>query len=459
MAAGREAIFVLHAWRQVATLKQAALLFVVIGIAVMPTRDIARCGPQGECRQGAVPWYGYELIRAFPHDKEAFTQGLIYRDGFLYEGTGLYGASSLRKVRLETGEVLRIHSLEPELFGEGITCYNDTIFQLTWENHVGFAYIERDTFATVKTVGYPYVGWGLTHDEASLILSDGSNKLYYLDPQTFEEVRRIEVKADGMPVSGLNELEYIQGKIYANILGAPYLVIIEPTTGEAVGWIDLGNLHTPRGVHNGIAFDPATSRLFVTGKRWEHLYEIRVAPIAYPPEIVASHPDPSVWIGVDSAVTLTLRCTDPDPEDTLEYTWSVNSAVDTSAHDSSYAFTSHVPTSDVIAAKVSDGLFCDSTSWTVTVGAAELYQNRPNPFSDATVIRFDLPKGGLVSLRVYDISGRLVAVLVDRTMPPGRHKVEWDGRGASGRKVAPGLYFVRLRTADFEATRTAVRLR
>jgi hypothetical protein len=362
-------------------------------------------------------------------------------------------------VRLETGEVLKIHHLAPDLFGEGIACYNDTIFQITWENHIGFAYVELDSFAPVDTFSYTYSGWGLTHDDTSLILSDGSNRLYYLDPRTFEETRRIEATADGVPVNRLNELEYVQGKIYANILGASYVAIIEPGTGEVVGWIDLGELHTPRGVHNGIAFDRGSSRLFVTGKRWENLYEIRVDPIDYPPEILHASPSPSVWIGADSTIVLTVHCHDPDPEDTLVYAWSVNGVIDPSAGDTSYAYTSPHATVDVVVATVSDGKFSDSTSWTVTVGVTELSQGYPNPFATEMTLRFALPRLDHVKLRIYDTAGRLVKTLVNTGVTAGIHEATWDGRDSSGKPVAPGLYFANLRTGTFEATRKTLKIR
>jgi glutamine cyclotransferase len=232
-----------------------------------------------------IPVYGYDLVSTFPHDPNAFTQGLVYHDGFLYEGTGLYGGSSLRKVVLETGEVLLRYNLVSIYFGEGVTIYDGLIYQLTWLNHVGFVYVETDSFELTDTFSYPTPGWGLTHDDASLIMSDGTDKLYFLDPVTFDEVGRVYVTADGSPLDSLNELEYIDGYVYANILESDSIAIIEPETGAVVAWLDLagilppGDLLASPGPLNGIAFDPDSVRLFVTGKRWPSLFEIYVDPL------------------------------------------------------------------------------------------------------------------------------------------------------------------------------------
>jgi glutamine cyclotransferase len=233
----------------------------------------------------SIPVYDYVLINTFPHDVNAFTQGLVYHNGFLYEGTGLFSGSSLRKVVLETGEVLFRYNLVSVYFGEGVTIYDDLIYQLTWLNNVGFVYVETDSFELIDTFSYPTQGWGLTHDDTSLIMSDGTDKLYFLDPVTFEEINRVHVTADGSPIDQINELEYIHGHIYANILNSDFIAIIKPETGVVVAWLDLTGILSaehpaaPPGPLNGIAFDPDSVRLFVTGKRWPSLFEIYVDPL------------------------------------------------------------------------------------------------------------------------------------------------------------------------------------
>jgi len=226
--------------------------------------------------------YTYEVVNAYPHDTEAFTQGLVFEDGFLYEGTGLEGRSSLRKVDLATGEVLQIKSLSQEFFGEGITIYRDKIIQLTWKSRIGFVY-DKNSFVKIGEFTYPTEGWGITHDGKRLIMSDGTAALYLLNPETFAQTGKIRVSYEGTPVSGLNELEYIKGEIYANVWQTNRIAIISPKTGEVVGWIDLSGLvATERSlgkvdVLNGIAYDAKNGRLFVTGKLWPRVFEIKLA--------------------------------------------------------------------------------------------------------------------------------------------------------------------------------------
>jgi len=229
-----------------------------------------------------IPLYTYRVVRTYPHDPKAFTQGLVYFDGYLYEGTGLEGQSSLRKVELRTGRVLQIKKLPPELFGEGITILQDKIYQLTWRNGICFVY-ERDSFRNITEFSYTGEGWGLTHDGKHLIMSDGSDTLTFRDPDTFAVVKRLQVKAEGVPVRNLNELEYVEGEIYANVWQTDLIARISPRTGEVVGWIDLSGLLSERearnaDVLNGIAYDPKEKRLFVTGKLWPKLFEIELVP-------------------------------------------------------------------------------------------------------------------------------------------------------------------------------------
>jgi len=230
------------------------------------------------------PVMGYRVLNTYPHDPGAFTQGLVYEDGVLYEGTGLNGQSTLRRVALETGEVLQSCALPPELFGEGIAVYGERIIQITWQSHIGLVY-DKASFELLGTFSYPTEGWGLTHDEARLIMSDGSATLHFLDPETFTEVGRVEVYDENGPVVRLNELEYIGGEVYANIWQTDRIARIDPQTGQVLGWVDLSGLLGPEDrtqpvdVLNGIAYDPASDRLFVTGKLWPKLFEIElVAP-------------------------------------------------------------------------------------------------------------------------------------------------------------------------------------
>jgi len=230
-----------------------------------------------------IPVYTYRIVRTYPHDPKAFTQGLVYYNGFLYEGTGLEGQSSLRKVELRTGRVLQIKKLAPELFGEGITLWQNKIYQLTWRNGICFVY-DRNSFRSITEFRYSGEGWGLTHDGAYLIMSDGSDTLTFRDPDTFAVVKRLQVRAEGVPVRNLNELEYIEGEIYANIWQTDMIARISPKTGEVVGWIDLSGLLSEEeangaDVLNGIAYDPKENRLFVTGKLWPKLFEIELVPL------------------------------------------------------------------------------------------------------------------------------------------------------------------------------------
>jgi len=228
-----------------------------------------------------APVVGYRIVNTYPHDPRAFTQGLVFADGALYEGTGLRGQSSLRKVDLKTGNILRVRQIAAHFFGEGITIYGNRVIQLTWRAKVGFVY-DRQTFQLLDTFNYPSEGWGITHDGRSLIMSDGTSTLYFLDPQTFREVGRLEVHTRDGPVSRLNELEYVQGEIYANVWKTDHIARISPQTGEVVGWIDLEGLLRPEDhnsridVLNGIAYDIKNDRLFVTGKLWPKLFEIEL---------------------------------------------------------------------------------------------------------------------------------------------------------------------------------------
>lgn len=224
--------------------------------------------------------YTYRVINTFPHDPNAFTQGLDFDDGRLFEGTGRWGESTLREVDLQTGAVLRSHSLDAQYFGEGITVFNGKIYQLTWQELTGFIY-ERDTFEPLQTFSYPHEGWGITHDGTRLIVSDGSSTIRFWDPNTLQEIGNITVRDDQGPVNRLNELEYIDGEIWANIWLTDLIARISPETGDVLSYVDLtglldtNTLTQPADVLNGIAVDDS-GRLFVTGKLWPTLFEIEV---------------------------------------------------------------------------------------------------------------------------------------------------------------------------------------
>jgi glutamine cyclotransferase len=227
-----------------------------------------------------IPVLSMKVVHAYPHDPRAFTQGLKYYGGYLYESTGIAGQSSLRKVSLQTGEVVRKVDLPPQYFGEGLTIFHGKIYQLTWLAKKGFIYDLR-TFRQVGEFPYDTEGWGLTHDDKSLIMSDGTNIIRYIDPLSFKVTRTIEVYAGREGVVNLNELEYIKGEIFANIWHSPRIARIDPRSGQVLAWIDLTPLvskeqHSDEAVLNGIAYDKATERLFVTGKNWPQLFEIKL---------------------------------------------------------------------------------------------------------------------------------------------------------------------------------------
>ena len=241
-----------------------------------------------------IPVYTYEVIKTYNHDSKAFTQGLVINNGVFYESTGEYGESSLRKVEIETGKVLQKKELDEDYFAEGITIMNGKLYQITWREKIGFVY-DLNTFNQIKEFSYQGEGWGLTNDGKNLILSDGTHVIRFFDPETFQLVRTITVfREGGRPLFDLNELEYVKGEIWANIwraddpqiLGKPnHIARIDPASGKLLGWIDLGNI-SPEDVRrdpssntlNGIAYDEANDRIFVTGKNWKKLFEIKIKP-------------------------------------------------------------------------------------------------------------------------------------------------------------------------------------
>lgn len=231
------------------------------------------------CAQGGD--WSVEVVASFPHDPGAFTQGLAVENGRLYESTGQYGASSLRLVDLETGRVQRLSNLARNYFGEGIAIANDRIYQLTWQSRTGFVY-DLETFELLERFRYDGEGWGITFDGALLILSDGSSTLRFLDPKSLDVVRRVVVQDEqGRPVTRINELEFIEGEVWANIWYDDRIARISPDDGRVLGWLDLAHIYPAaerdrEQVLNGIAYDRDTDRVFVTGKNWPRLYEIRV---------------------------------------------------------------------------------------------------------------------------------------------------------------------------------------
>jgi glutaminyl-peptide cyclotransferase len=255
--------------------------WTLLGAVVLAVVATSRPRAAAAIAQATPVVYGYEVVHTFSHDTSAFTQGLIFLDGVLYESTGLNGKSSVRKVALETGEVLQRRDVDAEYFAEGLTDWRGTLVQLTWQTHVGFVY-DLATFAPKRTFKYDGEGWGLTHDRTRLIMSDGSATLRFLDPETLTETGRVSVTDRNQPVTRLNELEYIKDEVYANVWGTDSIVRIAPATGQVTAWIDLHGLlsaadRTPTAdVLNGIAYDAARDRLFVTGKQWSKLFEIRL---------------------------------------------------------------------------------------------------------------------------------------------------------------------------------------
>ena len=248
-------------------------------LAVIVAVVLALAPMQAQRAQG-TPIYGYEVVNVYPHDREAFTQGLLYRDGVLYESTGLNGRSSLRKVQLETGKVLQQVSVSSRYFAEGLTDWGARLVQLTYQTNVGFVY-DLGSFKQMQTFNYTGEGWGLARDEKRLIMSDGTSTLRFLDPQTFKVTGQVQVTDGSTEVREINELEVIDGQVYANVWLTDRIAIIAPESGRVTAWINLAGLMAKPGlsgdaVLNGIAYDAQRRRLFVTGKLWPSLFEIRV---------------------------------------------------------------------------------------------------------------------------------------------------------------------------------------
>jgi glutamine cyclotransferase len=262
--------------RRIPVVRLAFLLLVSAGLILGWTLATRATKPSN-----APPVDGYQIVNTYPHDPKAFSQGLVFADGFLYEGTGLYGASTVRQVELESGKVRKYVPLDSRFFGEGITIFADEIIQLTWQKGVAVVY-DKQSFKPKGHFRYSGEGWGITTDGKQLIMSDGSPTLRFLDPKTYRVVKQLTVRSGNVPVRDLNELEYVEGEIYANVWGSDRVARISPDTGQVLRWIDLAGLlkrgerRNVNAVLNGIAYDPQAKRLFVTGKLWPKLFEIRV---------------------------------------------------------------------------------------------------------------------------------------------------------------------------------------
>ncbi|WP_293385625.1 glutaminyl-peptide cyclotransferase [Phenylobacterium sp. SCN 70-31] len=255
----------------------AALRSLILGLSLVLGLSLAwACAAAA-----ALPVQGVEVKAVYPHDPKAFTQGLLYLDGHLYESTGLVGRSTLRRVRLSDGVVLQSKAIAPSMFGEGLVNWGDELISVTWQDRVGFRW-DLKTFALRASFSYAGEGWGLTQDGRHLIMSDGTPVLRFFDPRTFKEVRRVRMTVEGRPLTNFNEIEWVKGEVWGNVWGTNFIARVDPKTGAVKGWIDLSSLPDaarrpdPDAVANGIAYDSRGDRIFVTGKLWPRLYEVRL---------------------------------------------------------------------------------------------------------------------------------------------------------------------------------------
>ncbi len=262
------------------TLLYDQLKFLVILLFLYPC-TILNCNNTNKITAQEIEFYTYDVIERYPHNTNAFTQGLVYADGYIYEGTGRYGQSSIKKIDMTTGQVIKQRALDPQYFGEGITIFDGKLIQLTWTSQIGFVY-DKNSFDLLESFHYPTQGWGLTHNQDELIMSDGSNTLYYMDPHSYQITGQIQVTYNGDPVYRINELEYIQGMIYANVYQTDNIIQINPHSGAVTAWINMEGLVSSflnsidsEAVLNGIAYDEKEHRIFVTGKLWPTLFEVR----------------------------------------------------------------------------------------------------------------------------------------------------------------------------------------
>ena len=264
-------------------------ILVILIIIVLSASILVIFNSNHASAKSTVTNYTYSIVHTYPHDTSAFTEGLVYSDGFLYESSGGGNPntlSTLRRVDLTTGDVLQEYTLPSQYFGEGIAIVNNTIIQLTWQSNIGFIY-NKTTFSLLGNFTYPTQGWGLTFDGKNLIMSDGTDHLYFLNPATFQQTRQIQVYYGNTSVVNINSLDYINGEVYANIWLTNTIAIINPETGQVTAWINLTGLpdennSNPNAVLNGIAYDQQNNRLFVTGKDWPNIYQIKLIPQTSP---------------------------------------------------------------------------------------------------------------------------------------------------------------------------------
>lgn len=270
-------------------MRSILLVLALVGLSACSRPETDAAAAPAAAAEPPVPTYGIEVVASYPHDAGAFTEGLFYLDGALYESTGMEGASSIRKVDLATGKVLRKRNIARPFFGEGIVNWKDRLISLTWQHHKGFVF-DLSSFEPKSEFDYPGEGWALTQDGARIIMSDGTTQLRFLDPETLKETGRIRVTLEGEGLSNINELEWIKGEVWANVWTTNWIVRIDPATGKVAGRIDLTGLLKPEDlsladplqppdVLNGIAYDPSGDRIFVTGKWWPKIYEIRLKPL------------------------------------------------------------------------------------------------------------------------------------------------------------------------------------
>ena len=264
-------------------MKKQHLAGILIAITVLAVGSITYFVLSAKPSGSTILHYTYEIVNEYPHDENSFTEGLAFDDGVLYESTGLYGNSTLRKVDLETGRPLGVYYLPSQFFGEGITIFGDRVIQLTWTSHKAFVY-DKKSLNLLEEFSYPIEGWGITNDGDRLIMSDGTATIYFLSSQTFEKIGQAEVYDVSGPVINLNELEYVNGDVYANVWKEERIAIINIQTGQVKAWIDLSGLYDatrvdPDNVLNGIAYDANDHELFVTGKRWPQLFQIKLIPL------------------------------------------------------------------------------------------------------------------------------------------------------------------------------------
>jgi glutaminyl-peptide cyclotransferase len=259
----------------------AAVLVVVVVLVVGIVWVLLMNSGQVPTDSGTPTLYTYHIDKTYPHDYTAFTEGLVFNNGVLYESTGKYGFSSLRRINLESGNITQKVLLPKQYFGEGLTVINDSLIQLTWQNNLGFIY-NKETFSLLGNFSYSTEGWGLTYNGGELIMSDGTSNLTFINPDTFQETGHLSVHDANNFITNVNELEYVNGDLFANIWLQQKIAIINPQTGLVKGWIDLTGIYQPNNtddVLNGIAYDSQTNRLYVTGKNWPNLYQITIIPL------------------------------------------------------------------------------------------------------------------------------------------------------------------------------------